>query len=61
MGSGLDVVEKADNRIRSVENKRKRDSFEIQSIDKAMALYKKEADNSSSEEAKIQRTARNVY
>ena len=31
---------------------RKRDSFEIQSIDKAMALYKKEADNSSSEEAK---------
>ena len=52
MGSGLDVVEKADNRIRSVENKRKRDSFEIQSIDKAMALYKKEADNSSSEEAK---------
>lgn len=52
MGSGLDVVEKADNRIRSVENKRKKDSFEIQSIDKAMALYKKEADNSSSEEAK---------
>lgn len=29
MGSGLDVVEKADNRIRSVENKRKRDSFEM--------------------------------
>lgn len=38
MGSGLDVVEKADNRIRSVENKRKRDSFEIQSIDKAKPI-----------------------
>lgn len=59
MGSGLDVVEKADNRIRSIENKRKRDSFEIQSIDKAMALYKKEADNSSSEEAK--RRYRELY
>lgn len=59
MGSGLDVVEKADNIIRSVENKRKRDSFEIQSIDKAMALYKKETDNSSSDEAK--RRYRELY
>lgn len=52
MGSGLDVVERADNRIRSVENKRKRDSFEIQSIDKAMALYKKEVDLAGNDEAK---------
>ena len=48
--SGISCILEYD--IRSVENKRKRDSFEIQSIDKAMALYKKEADNSSSEEAK---------
>lgn len=59
MGSGLDYVDKADNRIKSVENKRKRDSFEIQTIDRAMELYKREVDNSSSEEAK--RRYRELY
>ena len=52
MGSGFDAIEKVDDRIKSVEHKRKRDSFEIQIIDKAMQLYKIEAENSSSEEAK---------
>lgn len=59
MGSGLDVVEKADDRIRSVENKRKRDLFEVQSIDRAMALYKREADSSSSDE--FRRRYRELY
>lgn len=59
MGSGFDAIEKVDDRIKSVEHKRKRDSFEIQIIDKAMQLYKIEAENSSSEEAK--RRYRELY
>lgn len=59
MGSGLDFIEKAENQIRSVENKRKRDSFEIQLIDRAMSLYKRETDNSSSVESK--RRYRELY
>ena len=51
MGSGCDVVEKADDRIRAVENKRKRELFEIQSIDRAIGLYKKETDRSLKEES----------
>ena len=39
MGSGLDVIEKSENRIKSFEAKRKRDLFEIQSIDKALSMY----------------------
>lgn len=50
MGSGYDAIEKADDRIRAVENKRKRDLFEIQSIDKAVGLYKKETEKSKKEE-----------
>lgn len=52
MGSGIDAIEKADNRIRSVESKRKRDKFEINSIDKAMELFRKEVENSPNEESK---------
>jgi hypothetical protein len=50
MGNGCDAIQKADDRIRAVENKRKRDMFEIHSIDRAVSLYKKEADNSKKEE-----------
>lgn len=59
MGSGYDAVEKADERIRSVENKRKRELFEIQSIDRAMMLYRREVDNSSSDE--FRRRYRELY
>jgi hypothetical protein len=59
MGSGLDVIEKSENRIKSFEAKRKRDLFEIQSIDKALSLYKEEVDNSDSDEAK--RRYRELY
>ena len=59
MGSGLEFVTKADDRIRSIENKRRRDSFEIQSIDKAMSMYKKEVEKSRSDEAK--RRYRELY
>lgn len=51
MGNGYDSVENADSRIRAVENKRKKELFEIQSIDRAVGLYKKEADNSKKEES----------
>lgn len=59
MGSGLDVIEKSENRIKSFEAKRKRDLFEIQSIDKALSLYKEEVDNSDSDETK--RRYRELY
>ena len=59
MGSGLDFVEKSEDRIKSFELKRKRDMFEIQSIDKALSLYKQEVDNSTSDEAK--RRYRELY
>lgn len=59
MGSGLDVIEKSENRIKSFEAKRKRNLFEIQSIDKALSLYKEEVDNSESDEAK--RRYRELY
>lgn len=52
MGGGLDIADKLDNRIISIENKRKRDAFEIQAIDKAIKLYKKEVDSSPSYETK---------
>ena len=59
MGCGTEYIAKADERIKSVENKRRRDSFEIQTIDRAMALYKAEVDKSPNEE--IQRRYRVVY
>lgn len=50
MGSDFNGVEKAEDRIRTIENKRRRDSFEIQMIDRALALYGKEAKSTSNEE-----------
>lgn len=50
MGSSMQYVDKAENRIKSIEHKRKRDLFEIQTIDKAMRLYKREVDNSTNDE-----------
>lgn len=50
MGSDFGTIQKAEDRIKAVENKRKRDLFEIQMIDRAMELYKREVDKSSSEE-----------
>ena len=52
MGSGLDYVEKSENLIKSIEAKRKRDQFEIYTIDRALELYGKEAERTSSEEFK---------
>lgn len=52
MGSAFEVMARSEDTIRSLENKRKRDFFEIQSIDKAMNLYRKEAERSASEEFK---------
>lgn len=59
MGSGLEVIGRAENRIRSVENRRKRESFEVQLIEKAMDLYRKEAEKSTTEEEK--RRYRELY
>ncbi len=59
MGSDFSGIQKADDRIKSVENKRKKDMFEIQMIDRAMELYKREADKSSSEE--FRRRYRELY
>lgn len=59
MGSAMDAVGKCDDRIKSVENKRKRDSFEIQSIDRAMELYRREAESSTSDE--FRRRYRELY
>ena len=54
MGSSMQYVDKAENRIKSIEHKRKRDLFEIQTIDKAMRLY-----NSANDE--FQRRYRVMY
>lgn len=51
MGSASEMV-KSENTILSIEKKRKRDRFEIQSIDRAMELYAAEAERSASEEFK---------
>lgn len=59
MGSDLSGLQRIDDRIKSFENKRKRDMFEIQMIDRAMELYKKEADKSSSDE--FRRRYRELY
>ena len=59
MGSDFNGIQKADDRIHSVENKRKRDSFEIQSIDRAIGLYRKEVEQSGNEEFK--RRFRELY
>ena len=59
MGSGLDAIDRADDRIRSVEYKRKKDAFEVQLIDRAISLYKKEVDISSTAEDK--RRYRELY
>ena len=59
MGSSYDAIDKADERIRYVENKRKRDLFEIQLIDKAMNLYKKEVDTAENDD--IKRRYRVIY
>lgn len=59
MGSDFSGITKADDRIKSVENKRKRDLFEIQTIDRAMELYRQEVEKSSSEE--FRRRYRELY
>lgn len=50
MGNDFSGMQKADDRIKSVENKRKRDTFEIEMIDRALSLYRAEVDKSHSEE-----------
>lgn len=59
MGSAYDSIEKSEERIRSVETRRKRDSFEIQSIDRAMRLYGLEAESSTNDE--FRRRYRELY
>lgn len=59
MGSGIEFIDRAEDRIKSIEKKRRHDSFDIQSIDRAISLYKKEADNTSNEE--FQRRYRELY
>ena len=39
MGSGLEAIQKVEDRISLMEHKRKRDLFEIQSINRAVNLY----------------------
>ena len=50
MGSGIEFIDRAEDRIKSIEKKRRHDSFDIQSIDRAISLYKREANNTSNEE-----------
>lgn len=50
MGSDFDGIAKADDRIKTFENKRNRDMFEVQTIDRALELYRREAERSSSDE-----------
>lgn len=50
MGSDFDGIAKAEDRIKSVENMRRRNMFDVQMIDKAMGLYRREAENSTNEE-----------
>ncbi|MBQ6091338.1 MAG: MerR family transcriptional regulator [Lachnospiraceae bacterium] len=52
MGSAQEVMRKSEDTILSIEKKRKRDRFEIQSIDRAMQLYAAEAERNTSEEFK---------
>lgn len=52
MGAANEVMAKSEDTILSIEKKRKRDRFEIQSIDRAMKLYAAEAERSASEEFK---------
>lgn len=52
MGCDFTGILRADDRIKAIENKRKRDSFEIYIIDRAMSLYKAEVEKSSNEEAR---------
>lgn len=50
MGVGVSGIERAEDRIRTIENKRKRDLFETQMIDKALAMYEAEAERTGNEE-----------
>ena len=50
MGTATEVLSRSEDTIISIEKKRKQDLFEIQSIERAMGLYKAEADRSKSEE-----------
>ena len=59
MGSAADAVGRADDRIRSVEIKRRKDSFEVQIIERALNLYKNEVESIGSEEDK--RRYRELY
>lgn len=52
MGSDFDGIAKAEDSIKAFENKRNRDTFEVQTIERALSLYRREADRSSSEEFK---------
>lgn len=52
MGVGLDGILDAENTMKKYEQKRRRDSFEVQIIDKALEFYEKEAEKSTNEEFK---------
>lgn len=52
MGVGLDGILDAENTIKKMEQKRRKDSFEVQAIEKALEYYEKEAEKSTNEEFK---------
>lgn len=52
MGNDFNGIAKAEDSIKAFENKRNRDTFEVQTIERALGLYKREADRSTSEEFK---------
>lgn len=52
MGSAHEVMTKSEDTVISIEKKRKKDLFELQSIDRAIELYRAEAERSASEEFK---------
>ncbi len=52
MGSIQNIVTRTESAVVSLEKKKRRDKFEIQSIDKALELYKAEAERSTSAEFK---------
>lgn len=52
MGSAHEIMAKSEDTMLGIERKRKKDRFDIQSIDRAMGLYAAEAERSASEEFK---------
>lgn len=52
MGSAQDIMAKSEDTIISIEKRRKKALFDIQSIDRAMRLYREEAERSGNEEFK---------